>query len=39
MTEDGRREVVITSLKQLRMTRMARDGESVAREAEQRGLG
>ena len=39
MTEDGRREVVITYLKQLRMTRMARDCESVAREAEQRGLG
>ena len=39
MTEDGRPEVVITYLKQLRMTRMARDCESVAREAEQRGLG
>ena len=39
MTEDGRREVVITYLKQLRMTRMARDCEAVAREAEQRGLG
>ena len=39
MTEDGRREIVITYLKELRMTRMARDCEAVAREAEQRGLG
>jgi DNA replication protein DnaC len=39
MTEDGRREIVITYLKQLRMARMARDCEAVAREAEQRGLG
>lgn len=39
MTEDRHKEVVITYLKQLRMMRMARDCESVAREAEQRGLG
>src|SRR5258706_606491 len=39
MTEDGRREIVITYLKQLRLNRMARDCESASREAEQRGLG
>jgi hypothetical protein len=39
MTEDIRQEVVTTSLKQLHLNRMARDGESAAREAEQRGLG
>jgi len=39
MTEDLRNEMVITYLKQLRLNRIARDCESLAREAEQRGLG
>ena len=39
MTEDLRNEIVITYLKQLRLNRIARDCESLAREAEQRGLG
>jgi len=39
MTEDLRNEIVITYLKQLRLNRMARDCESLAREAELRGLG
>ena len=39
MTETLRNEVVTTYLKQLRLLRMARDCESLAREAEQRGLG
>lgn len=39
MTEAIRNEVVTTYLKQLRLSRMARDCESLAREAEQRGLG
>jgi hypothetical protein len=37
MTEDGRRELVMTYLKQLRLNRMARDCEPASREAEQRG--
>ncbi len=32
MTEDGRREIVITYLKQLRLNRMARDCESASRD-------
>ncbi len=39
MTEDPRKTVVTNYLKQLRLTRMATDGEALAREAEQRGLG
>ncbi len=39
MTETLRNEMVITYLKQLRLNRVARDCESLAREAEQRGLG
>jgi DNA replication protein DnaC len=39
MTEDVRQELVISYLKQLRLTRMARECEAVCREAEQRGLG
>lgn len=39
MTEGLRNEMVITYLKQLRLNRIARDCESLAREAEQRGLG
>src|SRR5947207_15296535 len=39
MTEETRKEIVMTYLKQLRLNRMARDCESMAREAEQRGLG
>ena len=39
MTEDLRNEMVITYLKQLHLHRIARDCESLAREAEQRGLG
>jgi DNA replication protein DnaC len=39
MTEELSNEVVTTYLKQLRLLRMARDCEAVAREAEQRGLG
>ncbi len=39
MTETIRNEIVISYLKQLRLTRIARDCESLAREAEQRGLG
>src|SRR2546430_3431035 len=39
MTEDPRKVIVSTYLKQLRLTRMARDCEALAREAEQRGLG
>src|SRR5438132_10434453 len=39
MTEAIRNEVVTMYLKQLRLSRMARDCEAVAREAEQRGLG
>ena len=39
MTETIRNEIVITYLKQLRLTRIARDCEPLAREAEQRGLG
>ena len=37
MTEDLATTVVTTYLKQLRLSRMARDCESLAREAEQRG--
>jgi DNA replication protein DnaC len=36
---DPRNDMVITSLKQLHLNRIARDCESLAREAEQRGLG
>ena len=39
MTDDLRPEVVTTYLKHLRLSRMARDCEPLAREAEQRGLG
>ena len=39
MTEDPRKVVVSSYLKQLRLTRMATDCEALAREAEQRGLG
>ena len=39
MTEDLATTVVTTYLKQLRLSRMARDCEAMAREAEQRGLG
>jgi hypothetical protein len=39
MTEELCQEVVTMYLKQLRLSRMARDCEAVAREAEQRGLG
>src|SRR5260370_11954113 len=39
MAETLRNELVITYLKQLRLNRVARDCESLAREAEQRGLG
>ena len=39
MTEDIATTVVTTYLKQLRLSRMARDCEALAREAEQRGLG
>lgn len=39
MTQALRTEVVSTYLKQLHLNRMARDCESAAREAEQRGLG
>src|SRR5881227_1143615 len=39
MTEETRKEIVMTYLKQLRLNRMARDCESASREAEQRGLG
>jgi len=39
MTDTLRNEIVTTYLKQLRLSRMARDCESLAREAEQRGLG
>ena len=39
MTEDLATQVVTTYLKQLRLSRMARDCEALAREAEQRGLG
>jgi DNA replication protein DnaC len=39
MTEDARHELVVAYLKQLRLTRMARDCEAACREAEQRGLG
>src|SRR5690348_7033977 len=39
MTETLRNEVVTSYLKQLRLSRMARDCESLAREAELRGLG
>ena len=39
MTEELCIEVVTTYLKQLRLSRMAREGEAIAREAEQRGLG
>lgn len=39
MTEDSRKEIVMAYLKQLHLTRMARDCESASREAEQRGLG
>ena len=39
MTEDLTTTVVTTYLKQLRLSRMAHDCESLAREAEQRGLG
>src|SRR5256885_9069975 len=39
MTEELSNEVVTMYLKQLRLSRMARDCEAVAREAEQRGLG
>ncbi len=39
MTEEICQEVVATYLKQLRLSRMARECEATAREAEQRGLG
>ena len=39
MTDSMCHEVVTTYLKQLRLSRMARDCEPLAREAEQRGLG
>ena len=39
MTQEVCQEVVMTYLKQLRLSRMARECEAVAREAEQRGLG
>src|SRR6266704_114065 len=39
MTEDPRKAVVTSYLKQLRLSRMASDCEALAREAEQRGLG
>ena len=39
MTEDLATTVETTYLKQLRLSRMARDCEALAREAEQRGLG
>jgi len=39
MSEELSNEIVMTYLKQLRLSRMARDCEAVAREAEQRGLG
>jgi DNA replication protein DnaC len=39
MSQDARQQIVSAYLKQLRLTRMARDCESLAREAEQRGLG
>ena len=39
MTEALCTEVVTTYLKQLRLSRMARECEAIAREAEQRGLG
>jgi DNA replication protein DnaC len=39
MNDLARQQMVTTYLKQLRLTRMARDCESLAREAEQRGLG
>jgi DNA replication protein DnaC len=39
MTEDPRKAVVTSYLKQLRLSRMATDCEALAREAEQRGLG
>src|SRR5947207_15831717 len=39
MTEPIRHEIVIIYLKQLRLNRIARDCEALAREAEQRGLG
>jgi DNA replication protein DnaC len=39
MNEEARQQIVQTSLKQLRLTRMARACESLARQAEQRGLG
>jgi len=39
MSEALSQEVVTTYLKQLRLSRMARDCDSLAREAEQRGLG
>ena len=39
MSVELSQEIVMTSLKQLRLARMARDCEAVAREAEQRGLG
>ncbi len=39
MTDALCQEVVTTYLKQLRLSRMARECEATAREAEQRGLG
>src|SRR5207249_8590668 len=39
MSEELSNEIVMTYLKQLRLSRMARDCQAVAREAEQRGLG
>src|ERR1700693_695155 len=39
MNDVARQQIVNTYLKQLRLTRMARDCESLAREADQRGLG
>ena len=39
MSVELSQEIVMTYLKQLRLARMARDCEAVAREAEQRGLG
>ena len=39
MTEEVRQELVISYLRQLRLTRMARECAAISREAEQRGLG
>ena len=39
MSEELNQEIVMTYLKQLRLSRMARECEAVVREAQQRGLG